>query len=131
MLALPVAICSCRSLVALLLNSRHLRGPAVFRVLFFLPYVIPFVAGVLIWQGMLNLETGWINGVLAFIGIEQPAELAQRPGLDLPGPRVHRASGASAAGIIVNLAGLRGIPTELYDAAQDRRRRLVGASSAT
>ena len=35
-----------------------------FRVLFFLPYVVPFVAGVLIWQGMLDLETGWINEFL-------------------------------------------------------------------
>ena len=36
--------------VALLLNSRHLRFAGLFRVLFFMPYVVPFVAGVLIWQ---------------------------------------------------------------------------------
>ena len=41
---------SCRSLVALMLHSRHLRGSGGFRVLFFLPYVVPFVAGVLIWR---------------------------------------------------------------------------------
>ena len=44
-------------LLAIGLNSRNLKGPGAFRVLFFLPYVIPFVSGVLIWQGMLNLET--------------------------------------------------------------------------
>ena len=31
--------------------------------LFFLPYVIPFVSGVLAWQGMLNLETGWVKAI--------------------------------------------------------------------
>ncbi len=56
-------------LVALGLNSRYL-GPGAFRILFFLPYVIPFVSGVLIWQGMLNLETGWVNSVPRFLGIQ-------------------------------------------------------------
>ena len=59
-LALPVAVVL-PFVVALMLHSRHLRGPGAFRVLFFLPYVVPFVAGVLIWGGMLNPDTGWIN----------------------------------------------------------------------
>ena len=45
--------------LAIALNSRLLRGSGLFRTLFFLPYVIPFVSGVLIWGSMLNLETGW------------------------------------------------------------------------
>ena len=40
-----------------MLHSRHLRGAGAFRVLFFLPYVVPFVAGVLIWGGMLTSDT--------------------------------------------------------------------------
>src|SRR5437868_2565697 len=48
-LALPISV-GLPLLVALLLNSRHLRGSGLFRVLFFMPYVVPFVAGVLIWQ---------------------------------------------------------------------------------
>src|SRR4029453_10922238 len=53
---LPIAIVVL-FVVALVLNSRFLRGTGIFRTLFFLPYVIPFVSGVLAWQGMLNLET--------------------------------------------------------------------------
>ena len=41
-----------------MLHSRHLRGAGAFRVLFFLPYVVPFVAGVLIWGAMLSSEHG-------------------------------------------------------------------------
>ena len=40
-------------MVAVMLNSPSLRGSSLFRVLIFLPYVIPFVAGVLIWQNTL------------------------------------------------------------------------------
>ena len=59
-LALPVAV-ALPFIFALLLHSYHLRGSGIFRVLFFLPYVVPFVAGVLIWGGMLNPDTGWLE----------------------------------------------------------------------
>ncbi len=76
--------------VALLLNSPRVRGAAGFRVLFFLPYVVPFVAGILIWQGMLDPQTGWVNGFLRLHRHPEPAGLAAGPGVGLPGPRVHR-----------------------------------------
>lgn len=62
-----------------MLQSRHLRGASGFRVLFFLPFVVPFVAGVLIWGGMLNPDTGWLNLALQAVGIEHP-----RPGSRTP-----------------------------------------------
>jgi multiple sugar transport system permease protein len=88
----------------------------VFRVLFFMPYVVPFVAGVLIWNGMLNAESGWINGALRFIGVENPPNWLNDPTYVYPG-LVLIGLWAIGAGIVVNLAGLAGIPTELYDAA--------------
>jgi ABC-type sugar transport system permease subunit len=104
-------------LLALGLNSRYLKGPGAFRVLFFLPYVIPFVSGVLIWQGMLNLETGWVNGFLRFTGVENPPNWLNDSTFIYPA-LVFIGIWGVGAGIIVNLAGLRGIPTELYDAAK-------------
>ncbi len=103
-------------LLALALNSRHLRGSSIFRVLLFMPYVVPFVAGVLIWQNMLG-DTGWINQFLMFLGIEEPPSWLFNPGWVTPALVVVGIWGIGA-GIIVNLAGLRGIPTELYDAAR-------------
>jgi ABC-type sugar transport system permease subunit len=113
---LPIAI-GIPFVVALALNSRYLRGAAIFRTLFFLPYVIPFVSGVLIWQSMLNLETGWVNGVLEFIGIKNPPNWLQDPTVIYPS-LVFIGIWGIGAGVIVNLAGLKGIPTELYDAAE-------------
>ena len=104
-------------LLAVGLNSRNLRGPGAFRVLFFLPYVIPFVSGVLIWQGMLNLETGWVNQFLRFLGVQNPPNWLNDSQVIYPALVMIGIWGIGA-GIIVNLAGLRGIPSELYDAAR-------------
>lgn len=112
-LNLPIAIII-PFVVALVLSSPYLRAKGVFRTLFFLPYVIPFVAGVLAWQGMLNIETGWIASVLRFLGIEPPNFL-QDPTFVYPS-LVFIGLWAIGAGVIVNLAGLRAVPTELYDA---------------
>ena len=101
--------------VAMLVNSRHLMGPSAFRVLFFLPYVVPFVAGVLIWQQMLS-NAGWVNDFLRFIGIEHPPDWLQDPTWIYPGLVIMGVWGIGA-GIIVYLAGLKGVPSDLYDAA--------------
>src|SRR4029079_9310511 len=57
--------------VALGLNSKLLRGGAIMRRLFFLPYVVPFVAGVLVWEQMLS-DSGWLNSVLRLVGVQDP-----------------------------------------------------------
>jgi multiple sugar transport system permease protein len=115
-LALPVGVLMPMA-VALLLNSPSLRGSSLFRVLFFLPYVVPFVAGVLIWQAMLNVDSGWIDQFLSFIGVPNPPNWLQDPTWIYPGLVIMGIWGIGG-GIIVYLAGLRGIPSELYDAAR-------------
>lgn len=116
LLALPVAVCL-PFVVALLLHSRHLRGSGAFRVLFFLPYVVPFVAGVFVWQGMLSADTGWVNGLLKFIGISHPPDWLQDPTWIYPG-LVIMGLWAIGGGMIIYLAGLKGIPSDLYEAAK-------------
>jgi multiple sugar transport system permease protein len=113
--AIPVGLALPFSL-ALLLNSKHLRGSSLFRVLFFMPYVVPFVAGVLIWGGMLNSDSGWINETLRFLGVTDPPDWLEDPRWVAPALVIIGVWGVGSA-IVVNLAGLRSIPTELYDAA--------------
>jgi multiple sugar transport system permease protein len=115
LISLPVAVLLPLS-VALLLNSRHLKFAGVFRVLFFLPFVVPFVAGVLIWQSMLNVDSGWIDQFLQLLGVSDPPNWLQDPTWVYPGLVILGLWGIGG-GMIVYLAGLRGIPTELYDAA--------------
>ena len=102
--------------LALALNSAHTRGKSLFRTLFFMPYVVPFVAGLLAWQQMFG-EGGWINGFLEFLGWQNPPEWLFDIGWIYPA-LVIMAIWGIGAGLIINLAGLRGIPTELYDAAK-------------
>jgi multiple sugar transport system permease protein len=103
-------------LIALGLNSRYVRGASLMRTLFFMPYVVPFVAGVLVWQQMLG-DSGWINDVLAFAGIAKPPDWLNDVGWIYPALVLMGIWGIGA-GIVINLAGLRGIPTELYEAAR-------------
>jgi multiple sugar transport system permease protein len=115
-LALPVAVIL-PFLVALLLGSRHLKASGIFRILFFMPYVVPFVAGVLIWQSMLNPDSGWIDLALKSLGVADPPNWLQDPAWIYPGLVLLGVWGIGG-GVIVYLAGLKGIPSELYDAAR-------------
>ncbi|HYU50516.1 MAG TPA: sugar ABC transporter permease [Candidatus Limnocylindria bacterium] len=115
-LALPIGVLLPLA-VALLLNSKSLKGASVFRVLFFMPYVVPFIAGVLIWQGMLSTDTGWINLFLHQIGIQDAPNWLNDTGWIYPA-LVFIGVWGIGGGIIINLAGLRGVPSELYDAAR-------------
>ena len=102
--------------IALLLNSKSLRGSRYFQALFFMPFVIPFVAAIFAWSGMLNPEEGWINGTLGFLGIDGPNWLND-PSWVYPALVLVGLWGIGSA-VIINLAGLQNVPTELYDAAR-------------
>ena len=104
-------------LVALILNSPKLRASSLFRVLVFLPYVVPLVAGVLIWESMLSADTGWVNEFLRAIGWSNPPDWLQDPTWIYPGMVIVSIWTIGGA-VIVNIAALNGVPTELYDAAR-------------
>ena len=112
---LPVSIIVPFAL-ALALNSKLLVGSSVMRVLLFMPYVVPFVAGVLIWNANLGQE-GWLNNALRFLGWSNTPDWLFDTTFIYPGLVLMGIWGIGA-GVIVNMAGLRGIPTELYEAAR-------------
>jgi ABC-type sugar transport system permease subunit len=101
--------------IAMLLNSKSLRGSRYFQTLFFMPFVIPFVAALFAWAGMLNPQTGWINELLELVGIGG-LDWLDDPNLIYPSLIMIGLWGIGSA-IIINLAGLQNVPTELYDAA--------------
>ncbi|PZG54254.1 sugar ABC transporter permease [Spongiactinospora gelatinilytica] len=111
---LPVVV-ALPFLLALAVNSRGVRGGGLLRVLLFMPYVVPFVAGALIWQNMLAAD-GWINSALRLLGVAHPPSWLNDPAWVTPGLVLIGLWGLGA-GLIVNLAGLRAIPAQLYDAA--------------
>ncbi|GIQ65573.1 hypothetical protein PACILC2_41410 [Paenibacillus cisolokensis] len=56
-------------LLALLLNGK-LKGVAFFRTVGFLPVVISSVMVSMIWGMIYSTENGYLNSILAFIGLE-------------------------------------------------------------
>ena len=119
-LALPIGLVSTLSL-AILLNSRRLYGPSLFRTLFFVPAMFPLVASTLIWSSVFNEHTGWINLFLEHVlGIKalgvHGIRWTQNPNLVY---FAYTAMGLWGIGYatVVFLAGLGSIPRELYDAA--------------
>jgi multiple sugar transport system permease protein len=102
-------------LFAVLVNSRHLLGASLFRTLFFLPTVIPVVAGVMVFQGVLNAQSGWINLGLHAIGIEGPRWLSD-PNWAVPALNLLGLWGVGN-GMLILLAGLQGVPTDVLEAA--------------
>jgi multiple sugar transport system permease protein len=103
-------------LAALGLNQGILKFRRVFRVGYFLPYVTSMVAVAVVWRLLLGRETGLINGMLDMIGIEGPGWLSDTR-LALPSMIVMAAWKNLGFSMIVFLAGLQAIPTELYEAA--------------
>ncbi|HWO53701.1 MAG TPA: sugar ABC transporter permease [Paenibacillus cookii] len=102
-------------LIALLLNMRT-RGMKLFRLIYFMPSVIPAVAVSMMWIMIFNPEYGILNRALAWFGIEGPAWL-QDPSYALGALIVMGIWGVGNT-IIIYLSGLQGVPEELYEAAQ-------------
>jgi multiple sugar transport system permease protein len=109
---------------ALLLNSPRLFGRNMLRTLVYMPIQIPLVASTLVWIGFLNPETGWLNQILAAVGLPGPDWLNSEtwiyPALSLIG------LWGIGNFLLINIAGLQSVPTELYEAA-----RIDGAGAGT
>ena len=120
-ISLPIGL-SFALLLAIILNSKSVIGKTLYRTLFYMPSMIPVVASVLIWNGVLNEHTGWINmfiegltGIRA-TGTEGLRWLAD-PQLVYFAYTMFGLWGVGNA-MIIFLAGLQGVPTEMYEAAE-------------
>ena len=115
LIAVPISL-ALPLLMAVLLNSDRLVAKPLFRALFFVPVLIPGVATAAIWQGVLNVQTGWIDLALRAMGVPAPDWLNQPqwvvPALSLI------ATWSVGNAMIIMLAGLQNVPSELYDAAK-------------
>jgi multiple sugar transport system permease protein len=102
--------------LALLLNQKLLAGKPVFRTLFFMPVLIPLVASTIVRQGFHNGSTGWLAQILRAFGLPAPNWFAD-PAWALPGLVLLGIWGIGNM-MLIFLAGLQGVPTELYEAVK-------------
>ncbi|MDR1286723.1 MAG: sugar ABC transporter permease [Treponema sp.] len=102
-------------IIAILLDNKNLKGFAGFRVLFFLPTLVPAIILCILWIWLFNVDSGLINSVLAVFGIRGPGWLASltwsKPAL------IIMRTWISGNLIIIFLGGLQDIPRDLYEAA--------------
>jgi multiple sugar transport system permease protein len=103
--------------MAILVNQK-VRGVTFFRTTFFLPVVTSGVAIALVWGWMYNPSFGVINWLLqTLFGISGPRWLAD-PVWALPSLVIIGVWHSLGYNMIIYLAGLQGIPQELYEAVR-------------
>jgi multiple sugar transport system permease protein len=115
MMIIPIEMAGALA-VALALNQK-IKGIKLFRTIFFLPTICSGVAICILWKWLYNTDFGLINFVLAKINIHGPAWLADAKWAK---PALMTMTFWTAMGgynMILYLAGLQGIPPQLYEAA--------------
>jgi multiple sugar transport system permease protein len=101
--------------VALLMNQK-VPGINIFRTLYYLPAVTSGVAIAIMFAWIFNPQVGLINFLLSLIGIKGPLWLASQQWA-MPALILMSLWGVGG-NMVVLLAGLQGVPEELYDAAK-------------
>lgn len=109
------------ALVAALLLSREMRGIGVFRAVWYLPSVLAGVGLAIMWKWVFHHDSGLLNALLAPIlaplGVEPPAWF-ERDAENWGVPAFAIANLWLLGGtMMIYLAGLKGIPKDLYEAA--------------
>lgn len=108
--------------IAMLLNTAS-RGIGVYRTLFYMPAIVPTIATAVLWAWIMNpdvakglLNSLWAQSITVWFGVNPPGWLTvaewSKPALIVMG------LWGAGGGMILWLAGLKGIPTSLYEAAQ-------------
>ncbi|MBC8077810.1 MAG: sugar ABC transporter permease [Chloroflexales bacterium] len=105
-------------LIALMLNQKIVL-PGVFRVIYYLPALVTGVAVTILWGWVLNPDSGLLNGFLVSVGVPRAnlprwflSEQWALPSLVL------MSLWGAGANMLLYLAGLQSVPTQLYEAAR-------------
>ena len=102
--------------LAVMLNQR-LRGINVFRTMMSSTIAISAAVGALIWLLLLNPSLGLLNYILSLVGVPGPDWLIQ-PTTAIIAVSMTTIWLTLGTNIIVLLAGLQGVPEEIYEAAR-------------
>ncbi|HHX44384.1 MAG TPA: sugar ABC transporter permease [Chloroflexi bacterium] len=107
------------SFLAALLLDRGVRGTTAWRICFFLPSLTPQVAAVILWVWILQPEVGIVNSLIRMVFNSKGPGWLTSPTWALPslvGINLWTSIGSNR--MLIFLAGLQGVPRELYDASE-------------
>ena len=107
------------ALAAAMLLHQALLGTTWFRTFFFLPHLTPIVAAAVLWGWIFNADVGPINHWIRTItGSDNAPGWFRDPDWAMTGLIIMAMWGAIGGNtMLIFLAGLQGVPQELYDAA--------------
>lgn len=105
-------------LLALLVN-KQVRGIKFFRTVYFMPVATTMAVVAVIWSLMYSPDQGLVNRLLGFMsfGLIGPQDWLRDPALVLPAVMLLSIWQGVGFQMLVFLAGLQAIPTDLYEAA--------------
>ncbi|WP_406048870.1 carbohydrate ABC transporter permease [Kribbella sp. NBC_00889] len=99
--------------VALVLNQ-PVRGQAVFRVIYYLPAIVPIVANSMLWIWLFNPDFGLLNTLTEKAGLPRSQWIFDES-TAIPSLILMSVWGFGNVAVIF-LAGLQGVPRQLYEA---------------
>lgn len=102
--------------IALMVNRLKGRLQALVLVTFFLPYILPVSVVTEIWLWMLDFQYGVLQPVISLIA-GKPVAVFKNPYWVMPMVAVTTIWWTNGFNVLLFLAGLRNIPTDLYEAA--------------
>jgi multiple sugar transport system permease protein len=102
---------------ALLINARVVRYKALFRTVYFIPFVTTLVAVAIVWRYLYHPQYGLLNYALGWIGIE-PVDWLGDPRTAMPAIILLAIWKNFAYNMLIFIAGMQTIPSELYEAAE-------------
>lgn len=103
-------------LLALALNE-GIRGIALFRAAYFLPVITSGVVVALIWRWFYNPDFGVLNYLLYRLGVQNPPNWLADQRWAMPAVIILAVWKQVGYNMVIFLAGLQAIPTNLYEAA--------------
>jgi multiple sugar transport system permease protein len=113
---LAVPIGACVAMVLALAMNQPLREISVYRVILYLPSILPLFALSFIFWALLDPNQGIVNEFLRLLGFDPPNWFGN---VNTAKPAIVMMAQFGAGQVaLVFLAGLKGIPTHLYEAAK-------------
>lgn len=112
LIIVPLTLILC-NVMAILLTSLP-KGLGIFRTIYYIPSILPLISATLMWQGIL-MEDGVLNALLRPFGIDPINWL----GYDkIVWSLVFLMLWGCGGGILTNIAAMKAIPGDLYEAAE-------------
>lgn len=105
-------------LLAILLNQK-LYGTTIYRTIFFVPHLLPAVAIAVVWIYLLAPRLGPVNAFLRDLGVDDPPKwLTSRDSALYSIAMINIWAAMGGNTMLIFLAGLQGVPQELFEAAE-------------